>query len=64
MLCGFDDCAESRVSHPPLTTVHIHTRVMAFAAVQLLVSRIKEPSLDYRIVHTQTDLIHRDSTAR
>ncbi len=64
MLCGFDDCAESRVSHPPLTTVHIHTQVMAFAAVQLLVSRIKEPSLDYRIVHTQTDLIYRDSTAR
>ena len=64
MLCGFDDCAESRISHPPLTTVHIHTQVMAFAAVQLLVSRIKEPSLDYRIVHTQTDLIYRDSTAR
>jgi LacI family transcriptional regulator len=37
---------------------------MAFAAVQLLISRMKEPSLDYRIVHTQTDLIYRDSTAR
>ena len=37
---------------------------MAFAAVQLLISRIKEPSLDYRIVHTQTDLIVRKSTTR
>ena len=64
MLCGFDDCAESRVCRPPLTTIHIHTQIMAFSAVQLLVSRIKEPSLDYRIVHTQTDLIYRDSTVR
>ena len=64
MLCGFDDCAESRSCRPPLTTIHIHTQVMAFSAVQLLISRIKEPSLDYRIVHTQTDLIERESTLR
>ena len=64
MLCGFDDCAESRTCHPPLTTVHIHTQIMAFSAVQLLISRINEPSLDYRIVHTQTDLIERESTDR
>ena len=64
MLCGFDDCAESRTSQPPLTTIHIHTQVMAFSAVQLLMSRIKEPSLDSRIVHTQTDLIERESTKR
>ena len=62
MLCGFDDCAESRLCSPPLTTIHIHTQVMAFSAVQLLMSRIEEPSLDYRIVHTQTDLIFREST--
>ncbi len=64
MLCGFDDCAESRTSQPPLTTIHIHTQVMAFSAVHLLMSRIKEPSLDSRIVHTQTDLIERESTKR
>ena len=64
MLCGFDDAAESRICKPPLTTIHIHTQVMAFSAVQLLMSRIKEPSLDYRIVHTQCDLIERDSTRR
>ncbi len=64
MMCGFDDSAESRSSRPPLTTIHIHTQVMAFSAVQLLMTRIKEPSLDYRIIHTQTDLIRRESTNR
>ena len=62
MLCGFDDSAESRMSRPSLTTVHIHTQSMAFSALQLLLSRMKEPSLDYRVIHTQTDLIERDST--
>ena len=62
LICGFDDSAESRFSRPPLTTIHIHTQGMAFSAVQLLMTRIEEPSLDYRIVHTQTDLIYREST--
>ena len=35
---------------------------MAFSAVELLISRIKQPSLDFRTVHTQTDLILREST--
>ena len=62
LVCGFDDSAESRLSKPPLTTVHIHTQIIAFTAVHLLISRIQEPSLDYRTVHTQTDLIYREST--
>ncbi len=62
LICGFDDSPESRLIEPPLTTVHIHTQIMAFTAVQLLMSRMEEPSLDYRIVHTQTDLIYRAST--
>lgn len=61
-LCGFDDAPESRVISPPLTTVHIHSQIMGFAAVQLLLSRIKEPSLNYRTVHTETSLIYREST--
>ncbi|MBR3570459.1 MAG: LacI family DNA-binding transcriptional regulator [Oscillibacter sp.] len=60
-LCGFDDSPESRLISPPLTTVHIHTQIMAFSAVQLLLSRIKEPNLDYRTIITQTDLIWRES---
>lgn len=62
MLCGFDDAPMSRILSPTLTTVHIHTQIMAFTAVNLLVSRIREPALDYRTVYTQTDLIYRDST--
>ena len=61
-ILGFDDAPESRISRPALSTIHIHTQVMAFSAVQLLISRIKEPSLDYRVVHTQTDIILREST--
>lgn len=60
-LCGFDDSAESRMSRPPMTTIHIHTQIMAFTAVHLLLSRIKHPFLDFRTVHTETDLIYRES---
>ena len=59
---GFDDSPNSRIFSPTLTTVHIHTQVMAFTAMQMLVSRIKEPDLNYRIIHTETELIYRDST--
>lgn len=61
-ICGFDDSHESRASNPPMTTIHIHTQIMAYSAVQLLMSRIQEPSLDFRIVHTETELIYREST--
>ena len=59
---GFDDAPESRLLRPALSTVHIHTQIMAYAAVQLLLSRIREPSLDFRTLHTETDLICREST--
>ncbi len=62
MIAGFDDSTESRLITPPLTTVHIHTEIMAFSALHLLISRINEPSLDYRTIHTKTDLIYREST--
>ena len=63
-VCGFNDSPNSRIMTPTLTTVHIHTDVMAAAAIQLLLSRIDEPSLDFRTVHTETKLIYRDSTRR
>lgn len=61
-LCGFDDSPESKVVTPTLTTIHIHSQIMGFSAVHLLISRIKEPSLNFRIMHTETSLIYREST--
>ena len=62
LFCGFDDSPQSRIMTPTLTTVHIHTQIMAVAAMQLLLSRIDQPNLDYRTVHTETELVYRDST--
>ena len=61
-LCGFDDSPESKVVTPTLTTIHIHSQIMGFSAVNLLMSRINEPSLNYRTIHTETTLIYREST--
>jgi len=62
LFCGFDDSPNSRIMTPTLTTVHIHTQVMAVTAMHLLLSRIEEPGLDFRITPTETELIYRDST--
>ena len=62
LFCGFDDSPQSRIMTPALTTVHIHTQIMALAAMNLLISRIEMPGLHYRIFHTETELIYRDST--
>ena len=61
-LCGFDDSPESKVTTPSLTTIHIHSQIMGLCATQLLLSRIEEPSLNYRTVYTETNLIYREST--
>ena len=62
MIAGFDDSPESRVVTPSLTTIHIHSQIMGFSAVQLLLSRIKEPNLYYRTMYAETSIIWRDST--
>ncbi|MBR7187167.1 MAG: LacI family DNA-binding transcriptional regulator [Clostridia bacterium] len=62
LFCGFDDSPTSRIMTPALTTVHTHTQIMAIAAMQLLISRIENPNLNFRVVHTETELIYRDST--
>lgn len=61
-VCGFDDSPESRVITPSLTTIHIHSQIMGISAADLLISRIREPSLNFRTVHTETTLICREST--
>ena len=61
MIAGFDDSAESILIQPSLTTVHIHTQIMAYSAMHLLISRIENPSLDFRTSYTETYLIWRES---
>lgn len=61
-LCGFDDSPESHIVTPPLTTIHIHSQIMGFSAVHLLISRIRNPELNYRTIYTETSLIYREST--
>ncbi len=62
LIVGFDDSPESRLMTPKLTTCHIHSQIMGFSAAQLLISRIKQPDLNYRTLYTETDLIYREST--
>lgn len=62
-LCGFDDTMESQIMTPSLTTVHVHSHVMGDCAAYLLSSRIMEPSLQVRTVHTQTSVCYRETTA-
>ena len=62
LICGFDDSPESKIMSPTLTTFHIHTQIMGFSAANLLITRIRHPELNYRIIYTETDLIYRDST--
>lgn len=61
-LCGFDDSPESKIVTPTLTTIHIHSQDMGLSAVQLLMSRINEPSLNYRTIYVESNLIFREST--
>ena len=61
-LFGFDDSPESRLVTPTLSTVHIHSQIMGYSATQLLISRINEPNLNFRTVHTESTLILREST--
>ncbi|MBO6197492.1 MAG: LacI family DNA-binding transcriptional regulator [Butyrivibrio sp.] len=61
-LFGFDDSPESKIVTPSLSTSHIHSQIIGYSAANLVISRIEQPDLNYRITYTETDLIYRDST--
>ncbi len=61
-LFGFDDSPESKIMTPLLSTSHIHSQIIGYSAAKLVMSRIEEPDLNYRITYTETDLIYREST--
>ena len=61
-VCGFDDSQEASYFAPRLTSIHIHEQIMGYTAANLLMTRIEEPSLNYRTVYTETNLILREST--
>lgn len=62
LVTGFDDSPESSLISPNLTSVHIHTQIMGYTAVELILSRIRNPQLNYRTVYTETTPIWREST--
>lgn len=61
-VCGFDDSQEASYFSPHLTSIHIHEQIMGYTAANLLMTRIEEPSLNYRTVYTETNLVLREST--
>lgn len=61
-LFGFDDSPESKIMTPSLSTCHIHSQIIGYSAANLIISRIAQPDLNYRITYTETDLIYREST--
>lgn len=61
-ILGFDDSPESKIITPSLSTCHIHSQIIGYSAANMIVSRIEQPDLNYRITYSETDLILRDST--
>ncbi len=62
LVTGFDNSAESRIIDPHLTTVDIPSSKMGYIAADMLLSRINEPDMPYRITHVRTTLKFRAST--
>lgn len=61
-ILGFDDSPESKIITPSLSTCHIHSQIIGYSAANMIMSRIEQPDLNYRITYSETDLILRDST--
>lgn len=61
LVCGFDDSPESRFFTPSLTSMHINSKDMGLCAVDLLMSRMKNPKLARRTVYVSTEVVYRES---
>lgn len=62
MVCGFDDCMESKIIEPKLTTVSIPSFEMGESAAKILLNRIKNNTSPFSITYFKTSIIYRDST--
>ena len=61
---GFDDIDLAHVVSPPLTTVHLGTRQLGFAAFRVLIERIKNPDAPIRNETLDVSMTLRDSLRR
>ncbi|MCI1208916.1 MAG: LacI family DNA-binding transcriptional regulator [Treponema sp.] len=64
MVSGFDNSNESQFISPALTTVCIPGNKMGTIAADLLLSRINDRTLPFRITYVETEVILRASTAK
>ena len=62
IVCGFDDCMESKIIDPKLTTVSIASSEMGESAAKILLNRIKNVDSSFSITLVKTSIIYRDST--
>jgi len=58
---GFDDTELARHSAPPLTSMKIHSRSMAHAAVRRVLERLETPGLPPVVMEFPIDLVTRES---
>lgn len=64
LISGFDDSQESRIVTPSLTTCHIHSQLIGYQAAKMILDRIRQPDMNFRIVYTEAELKLRRSTDR
>lgn len=58
---GFDDLSFASISHPPLTTMHVHNEEMGRLSVEMLMGRMRDPKKYTAVTHLSTDFIERES---
>ena len=61
MITGFDGTAQSAFTDPPLTTVTIHGTEIGRLAAELLLNRIRIPTLPFSWTHVKSTPVWRES---